>query len=338
MDNKNSQFMKLAINKAWKYQLLTYPNPAVGATVVRNNEVLSVEAHKKSGYSHAEVLALKSAYLNKYPNSELQYLELSKDIHNFLLNHHNGFFNDCEIYVTLEPCNHLGKTPACAILLESIKIKKVFIGTLDPNSEASGGLQRLKNANIDVEVDISKDLTDQLLYPFIKWNNDQFVFYKLAMREDGSIDGGYITTKDSLKIVHEIRTKLDLMIIGGETVRTDRPTLDSRYATINKPVDILIYSNKKEFDRTIPLFGVKNRKVRISDEFEIDNKNFVMIEGGYKLLKSVKDKIDYLVVFISHKIKSDKIFNIEDLGFKKLYSYNINEFDEVVFFTTKKRG
>jgi len=59
----NKKFMQLAIDKAWKYQLLTYPNPAVGATVVKDGKVLSVEAHKKAGMPHAEVLALKVAYL-----------------------------------------------------------------------------------------------------------------------------------------------------------------------------------------------------------------------------------------------------------------------------------
>ena len=336
MSNLNSQFMKLAINKAWKYQLLTYPNPAVGATVVKNNKVLSVEAHKKSGDSHAEVLALRSAYLTQYPESELKYINNSKDIHNFLLNEHKDFFKNCEIYVTLEPCNHIGKTPACAMLLESIQISKVYIGTLDPNNKATGGLQRLQNANIETTIDVCKELTDELLFPFRKWNQESFKFFKLAMREDGSVDGGYITTKDSLKLVHEIRTKLDLMVIGGQTVRDDRPTLDSRYATINKPADILIYSNKNSFDNTIPLFSIKNRDVSISNKLELNNKNFVMIEGGYNLLESIKDKIDYLVVFISHKIKAKKYFNIEDLGFKKVYSYNINEFDEMVFYTINR--
>ena len=119
--------MLLAIQEAWKYQLLTYPNPAVGATVVKNNQVLSVSAHKESGSSHAEVLALKEAYLTKYPNSELKNINESNKIHKFIILNHNNFFHDCEIYVTLEPCNHIGKTPACAMLLESIKSKKYIL-------------------------------------------------------------------------------------------------------------------------------------------------------------------------------------------------------------------
>jgi len=324
--------MKLAIKEAWKYQLLTYPNPAVGATVVQNNQVLSVEAHKVSGSSHAEVLALKEAFLIKYPSSDLKNINDSKEIHEYLSQNHNGFFQDCEIYVTLEPCNHIGKTPACAMLLESIKIQKVYIGTIDPNENASGGYERLKNAKIDVEVDICKNDTDKLLYPFFKYQSGHFNFFKIAMREDKSITGGYITTQDSLNLVHNIRTKIDLMVIGGNTVRTDRPTLDSRFSILKKSSDILIYSSKNNFDKTIPLFKVPNRKVTISSSLDlIKNKHFVMIEGGYNLLSELINKIDYMMIFISHKIKSEKINSTKFIGFKKEYSYYLNEYDEVVF-------
>ncbi len=331
MSNKNSQFLQLAIKEAWKYQFLTYPNPAVGSCVIRNNEIISVEAHQEAGLPHAEVNALKSAYLTKYPNSQIKNLVHSNDIHNFLINNHNNFFKDCEIYVTLEPCNHIGKTPACAMLLESLEIKKVVIGTLDPNNEASGGKKRLEDAGINVEVLDDIDCNN-LLLPFIKWQKKNFKFFKMAMREDGTVTGGYITTQDSLNLVHNIRTKIDLMVIGGETVRTDRPTLDARFALENRSPDILIYSNSKNIDKTIPLFNVKNRDVTINNNLELLNKNnFIMIEGGYNLLEIIKDKIDCLIIFISHKEKKNKQFDIESLGFKKVHTYMINQFDEIVF-------
>lgn len=330
----NEKFMQLAVDKAWRYQFLTYPNPAVGATVVKKGMVLSLEAHKQAGHPHAEVLALKEAYLTKYPRSPLKDLEESIDIHNFLYKNHNDFFKDCEIYVTLEPCNHMGKTPACAMLLERIKIKKVYIGTLDPNEKASGGLQRLQNNGVEVETGILKDKTDELLYPFSQWQKNSFVFFKLAMREDGSVDGGYITTKDSLELVHKIRTKLDLMVIGGETVRIDRPTLDARFAQNNIAPDILIYSNKKDssFDKTIPLFNVKNRQVKICNNLDILNdKKFVMVEGGINLLKALKERIELFMIFISHKKGYNNKFEPKICGLKKIHSYFINDTDEVLF-------
>ncbi len=325
-------YMLLAIDKAWRYQFLTYPNPAVGATVVCKNKVLAVEAHQEAGNAHAEVLALKEAYLTNYPNSKLQYITESKKIHDYLILNHNGFFHDCEIYVTLEPCNHVGKTPACAMLLESILIKKVYIGTMDPNVNAAGGYERLINAKIDVEINILKEKTDKLLYPFLKYQSGHFIFFKMAMREDGSVTGGYITTQDSLNLVHNIRTKIELMVIGGNTIRIDRPTLDSRFSSSKKSSDLLIYSSKNNFDKSIPLFQVPNRKVTISSSLElIRKKNFVMIEGGYTLLSKISNDIDYMMIFISHKIQYEKENIIQFQGFETEYSYYLNEFDEVIY-------
>ena len=86
-------FMSLAIAEAWKYQGLTYPNPAVGCCVVgQNSQILSVEAHQKAGNPHAEVEALKSAYFKLTNNSEILQLTKSSDIHIFLLNNHNNLF------------------------------------------------------------------------------------------------------------------------------------------------------------------------------------------------------------------------------------------------------
>jgi len=326
----NKTYITKAINEAWKYQFLTYPNPAVGACVVKNNKILSTQAHKLAGMPHAEVNAIKEAFLKLNYNEKLSSLISSNDIHDFLINNHNNIFNSCEIYVTLEPCNHIGKTPSCANLLKELKFKKVYIGTLDTNNNASGGVSTLKNCGIEVVILNDKRCID-LLSPFSLWQKDKFTFFKLAMREDGSVDGGYITSQDSLNLVHEIRTKLDLLIIGGNTVRIDRPTLDSRFAKTNKPCDILIYSKSKEFDKSIPLFNVPNRKVIISDNIKNIKSDFTMIEGGFSLLKTLKNDIDMLMLFISHKQKSKNKFNIEEDGFKILYSYYINEYDEILF-------
>jgi diaminohydroxyphosphoribosylaminopyrimidine deaminase/5-amino-6-(5-phosphoribosylamino)uracil reductase len=329
---KENNFMLQALQEAWKYQFLTYPNPAVGACVVKDGEVLSVEAHHEAGLAHAEVNALKSAYLKFYPDSKLQDITLSHDIHNYLIKNHNNIFHSCEIYVTLEPCNHTGKTPACANLIKELGLKKVYIGSLDPNVEASGGTATLQNGNIKYEVGVLKEECDALLYPFKKWQVDKFRFFKLAIREDGTCDGGYITSQDSLNLVHEIRTKLDLLIIGGETVRVDRPTLDTRFVKVKNPSDILILSRNNDFDRTIPLFNIPNRKVIIDSTYTKINQKFSMVEGGYNLLKLLKNDIDMLMLFISHKeIKKEK-FDMESLGFKKLYSYYLNEVDEIVFY------
>ncbi len=328
----HEQYLDLAITKAWTYELLTYPNPAVGAVIVENDKILSVEAHKKSGKPHAEVLALKEAYIKKYPNSILKTIVSSQDIHSYLIKNHNDCFKNCTIYVTLEPCNHIGKTPSCAMLLRSVGIKKVYIGVKDPNRLAAGGIDTLKKSNI-VTILLNSKKAQKLLDPFIKWQKNQFIFFKLAIKEDGSHTNGYITTKQSLKWVHKIRTKIDLLVIGGQTVRIDRPTLDSRFIDTNKAPNICIYSKNKNFDKTIPLFNIPNRDLCISDNLDIlKDKNFIMIEGGYNLYRSLKNKIDYLVLFVSSKDKTKNKIDIEKtFGLKIVFSYAINQYDTIIF-------
>jgi diaminohydroxyphosphoribosylaminopyrimidine deaminase/5-amino-6-(5-phosphoribosylamino)uracil reductase len=333
---KTNIYLQKAISKAWQYQFLTYPNPAVGACVVKNNEILSIEAHKEAGKPHAEVEALKYAFLKYNPNSKLKDLTISSDIHNFLIKNHNGFFKDCSIYVTLEPCNHIGKTPSCALLLQKLQPKKVIIGALDTNKIASGGIAQLKKANIEVEVLNDEDSLN-LLLPFLKWQKSNFKFFKIALRDDGSYKDGYITTQDSLNLVHNIRTKLDIMVLGGETIRTDRPTLDSRFSINKKASDIFIYSRRRDFDKTIPLFDVKNRNITISNDLELlDKYNFIMFEGGLNLLEQLKNKMDMVMLFISHRQKLEKIFSYKKFGFKKIYSYFINKQDEIIFMVNNK--
>ena len=325
-------FISQAIKKAWEYQLLTYPNPAVGACVVRDGEILSVAAHNEAGSPHAEVLALKEAYIASYPDSPLISLHNSWDIHSYLATHHGDFFHTCEIYVTLEPCNHYGKTPPCVSLLQNVGIARVVIGSKDPNQVASGGFESLQKYGIKTDIGVMKEECDVLLLPFVLWQKKRFWFFKLAIREDGSCDGGKITTQESLSYVHTLRTKIDMLIIGGNTVRTDRPTLDSRFVPQGRPCDVVIYSQNHLFPNDIPLFSVPKRSVVVSDSLEsYHTKNFVMIEGGWSLLESLRDSYDMLVLFIASKKESLERFNIETIGFKELYSRQINEHDRIVF-------
>ncbi|MFW2569158.1 riboflavin biosynthesis protein RibD, partial [Aliarcobacter butzleri] len=91
------------------------------------------------------------------------------DIHQFLLQNHNGYFNDCEIYVTLVPCNHIGKTPSCANLLKELKPKRIIISVKDTNKQATGGLETHKNENSDVTIGILEKDGLNLILPFICW-------------------------------------------------------------------------------------------------------------------------------------------------------------------------
>ncbi|MFY4759885.1 bifunctional diaminohydroxyphosphoribosylaminopyrimidine deaminase/5-amino-6-(5-phosphoribosylamino)uracil reductase RibD [Aliarcobacter butzleri] len=327
-------YMRLAIDEAWKHQLLTYPNPAVGCVIVKNQRLLAVEAHKEAGMPHAEVNALKTAYLKDNPNSILKTKNSSFDIHQFLLQNHNGFFNDCEIYVTLEPCNHIGTTPSCANLLKELKPKRVIISVKDPNKQATGGLETLKNENINVTLGILEKDGLNLILPFISWQNKSCIFFKMAQTLNGSIDGK-ISSNRALAYVHTLRDKIDLLVIGGNSVRIDKPTLDTRYIQGKNP-DIFIYSKNKVFDTNIPLFKIPNRKVLISDDlYKLLDYKFIMIEGVYNLLDKLKERIDFFILIISPKIrKGQNALNEIDLDFEIIHENFIGE-DKIVFLKRK---
>lgn len=327
-------YMKLAIDEAWKYQLLTYPNPAVGCVIVKNGELLAIEAHKQSGQAHAEVNALKAAYLNKYPNDVLKTKKTSQEIHEYLLKNHNGFFEECEVYVTLEPCNHIGKTPSCAMLLKELKPKRVVIGHEDINIKATGGINSLKSVNIDITLGCMKKEAYDLLYPFIKWTQGTFVFYKMAQTLNGSIDGK-ISSNQALAYVHTLRDKADLMLIGGNTVRNDKPTLDARYVAGRAP-NIMIYSKNKIFDKNIPLFKVPNRDVIITDDlFKLLDYKFVMVEGIYNLMEAIKERIDYIILLVSPKIrKGQNALNEIDMDFEIVHENYIGN-EKIVYLKRK---
>ncbi len=291
--------MALAVDAAWAFQGLTFPNPAVGAAVVdEHGAVLAVDAHRKAGEPHAEVLALQQAFVRLGGDRSILSLHDAFDIHDYLKKHHARRFENCTVYVTLEPCAHTGKTPSCAGLLEAVGVRKVVIGERDPNAEAAGGAARLENAGIEV-ADASTEGTRNLLRPFRIWQTRAFVTFKWAQRLDGTVDGGIVSGEASRRFVHAMRDAADLLVIGGNTVRTDRPTLDARMVGGRAP-DILIVSRRDDFDRTIPLFGVEGRRVTVSGDLSsIEGYRNVMVEGGPGLFASLKERCDMFLCFVA---------------------------------------
>lgn len=291
--------MRLALDAAWQYQGLTYPNPAVGCVVVQNGAVISIGAHAKAGGPHAEVVALKEAYMALSIDRGIEKLEKADEIHDYLLKHHNGIFLFCEIYITLEPCTHVGKTPSCAALIQKMRPKKVYISHYDPNPEATGGAHALISSGIDVEYGICEEEGKALLEPFMKWSEKNFVLFKWAQRLDGTVDKGVISDESSRRRVHEMRNLCDLIVIGGNTLRTDRPTLDARLVDGKAP-DVLVYSKEKGFDRSIPLFDVKSRKVYVESSFDrLKEYKNILIEGGPQMFAASRDIVDSYLCFLS---------------------------------------
>ncbi len=295
--------MDLALKAAWDYQLLTFPNPAVGAVCIGSSgEILSIGAHKKAGGPHAEVYALRDAYSVLCGDTALEQCDDSAHIHDYLRSHHNGCFESVTMAVTLEPCAHTGKTPSCAMLIRDLGIKKMTIACKDPNPMAAGGSNFLKEAGIECVLDVMKTQGENLLAPFVAWQNKPFVFFKWAQRLDGTVDGGIISSAVSREHVHSLRDKCDLIVIGGNTVRSDRPTLDSRMVNGKAP-DVLIYSNQSHFDLSIPLFNVPNRRVYIESSLDrINDYKLVMIEGGGEMMEATVGICDWYVCYIAPKL------------------------------------
>jgi len=310
-------YMQLALDEAWKYQLLTYPNPAVGAVVVCDGKILSIQAHQKAGSSHAEVLALVRAY------EAMQGLKVDFDpmdamlAHAFLLSLPDGFFGKCEIYVTLEPCSHEGKTPSCASLLQALGLKRVIIGTQEPIKGHGGGADMLPN----VTVGILEEKCKRLIEPFVIWQERAFVLFKLAQTANGRIGGGTISCEASRKHMHHIRSLAARLLIGGNTVRIDRPTLDARLVGGKAP-DVTIYTNHFGMDLSIPLFGVPDRSVNLLNTINTAKlpRGIVMVEGGKGMLKVMRHQMDWMLIYQAPKLSSNEISYNVDIDLEILHT------------------
>ncbi len=310
-------YMQLALDKAWEYQGLTYPNPAVGAVVTFDGKILALAAHQKAGTSHAEVLALLSAY-ETLSNTHIDFNPKdAKKAHTFLLKLPKDFFSQCSIYVTLEPCSHEGKTPSCASLLQSLALSRVVIGIKDPIEGHDCGMQKLENATIGVLEEACKALIE----PFMVWQKRAFVLFKLAQTSNGRIGGGYLSSQTSLVHVHQLREVCDTLLIGGNTVREDRPTLDCRFTTGEAP-DVMIYTKEDNFDRDIPLFHVESRVVSIGNDLDFLTKpSFVMVEGGEGMLNALKKKIDWMLIYQTPKLSTNNLTYNTTMNLEFLHQY-----------------
>ncbi|MDZ5711920.1 bifunctional diaminohydroxyphosphoribosylaminopyrimidine deaminase/5-amino-6-(5-phosphoribosylamino)uracil reductase RibD [Jeotgalibacillus haloalkalitolerans] len=205
----DEKWMKTAINLASAAQGQTSPNPAVGSVVVKDGRVVGMGAHLKPGEAHAEVYALQMAG-----------------------SHAEG----STIYVTLEPCSHFGKTPPCADLIIEKKVKRVVIGSVDPNPKVSGtGIGKLKKAGIDVTTGVCQTETDKLNEYFfyaMKYKKP-FITLKTAMSLDGktatnSGHSKWVTGRAAREDVHRDRHMHDAILVGVNTVKRDNPSLTVR--------------------------------------------------------------------------------------------------------------
>lgn len=209
--SSKEDFMACAIELATKGKGKTAPNPCVGAVLVHNGEVVAGGWHTKYGSLHAERECLAAARDKNIDPTGMT------------------------MYVTLEPCNHHGKTPPCTQALIDANIGTVVIGTRDPNPVAAGGVERLREHGIEVTIGVLEQECKDLIADFLLWQRTHSTFniIKMAATLDGKIASRFrkpeaVSSPESFAKVHELRSYVDAVVIGGGTFYADNPSLTCR--------------------------------------------------------------------------------------------------------------
>jgi len=183
----------------------TYPNPIVGAVLVRDGEVAGEGWHQRKGEAHAEVIALEAA---------------------------GDRARGATLFVTMEPCTHHGSTPPCTDAVLAAGVAKVVAGSLDPNPAAQGGLEVLRKAGVEVEHANSFAARAQN-EAWRTWvaGTRPFVILKLALTVDGRVatpGARWVSGEEARRRVHQLRAEVDAVAVGMGTVRADEPQLTAR--------------------------------------------------------------------------------------------------------------
>lgn len=290
MNRKNGDFlsydekyMRLAMQLAGNAIGRTSPNPLVGAVIVKDNRVVGCGWHRKAGTPHAEVHALNQAG------------ELAQG---------------ADVYVTLEPCAHYGKTPPCAKALVEAKVKNVYGGLLDVNPKVAGkGFKILEDAGIHVEYGFLQDELRKQNEVFFKWieHKKPFIVLKAAMTLDGKIatatgQSKWITNETSRAYGYKLRDIYDGIMVGINTVIEDNPMLTARVDGGKNPIRIVVDSSLK-IDINANVVQDKSAKTIIATTDKADKD---------KILKLQAQNVDVIVVDKDEndKVDIEKLLNI----------------------------
>ena len=320
--NVNEKFMRLALNLARKGIGMTSPNPPVGAIIVKGDRILGRGYHKKAGGPHAEVFAIRQA---------------------------QDAARGARLYVTLEPCCHFGKTPPCTDAIIKSGIDEVIVSCLDPNPlNNRKGIKRLRKSGIKVTVGVLEEEANRIIEPFKKYITKGLPFVSLKMAEtlDGKIatisgDSKWVTGEPARNYVHKLRSEVDAVMVGVNTVLRDDPLLTCRSgkkphrqpiriivdSKLRLPSQMKVFSNHSPViiaavtdspKRKVEAFEKKGVRIltireksgkvdlralmkRLAKEFGITN---LMIEGGGELAASALNEglVDKCLFFISPSI------------------------------------
>jgi diaminohydroxyphosphoribosylaminopyrimidine deaminase / 5-amino-6-(5-phosphoribosylamino)uracil reductase len=328
------KYMRAALDLAKKGEGRTSPNPMVGAVIVSSGKIIAKGYHLKAGFPHAEAMAIKN--LKRARRGSV-------------------------MFVNLEPCDHYGRTPPCTEAIIKSGITKIYIAMKDPNRINSGrGIRKLRQAGIDVHVGICGEEAAFINRAYVKFitRGIPYLTVKLAQSLDGktaAFDGTskWISSANSRRYVKKLRSSMDAVMVGVNTVLKDDPTLlaqnrsgkkvarivldskcripeDSRLvATAKKAPLILVTTSSAPVKRTariarkegVDVVFAKSRKGRVDLKdlmFRMAERGIVSImsEGGGELAGALVDGglADEFIFFIAPKILGGKRTSIAGKG------------------------
>lgn len=257
-----------------------YPNPTVGAVVVRDGRPVGEGATEAYGGRHGELVALDAARERA---------------------------RGATLYLTMEPCTHHGRTPPCVDAVLAAGVARVVAGSLDPNPAAAGGLARLREAGVDVD-EAAGELGRRARAQNEAWRTwvgerRPFVTLKLAVTLDGRVvvpGRRWVSGEESRRRVHELRARSDAVAVGAGTFRADAPRLDARDVAAGRQPRRLVFGRGPlpagaELDLVTGPLLVALR--RLADE----GVQSLLLEGGPTLATAFLDAalVDKLVLFVA---------------------------------------
>jgi diaminohydroxyphosphoribosylaminopyrimidine deaminase/5-amino-6-(5-phosphoribosylamino)uracil reductase len=307
-------YMRLALREAKKGIGKTSPNPCVGAVVVKNDKVVGKGYHKRAGTPHAEIHALREAGKRA---------------------------KGATLYVTLEPCNHEGRTPPCTEAVLRAGISRLVIGMLDPNPGVTGGgADRLASEGLAVLSGILERECREINLPFIKHTITglPWVIMKAGISIDGKIaaepgQSTRITGKYSLRRLHTLRNQVDAILIGINTALVDNPSLTTRLhgkgagSKLEKAGVVV---------KTVPVSkGALNLKAVLT-ELGRAQITSVLVEGGSKVHGSFLQAglVDQILLFVAPRILGDQGVPLATFSKKK----KVDESRQFKIISTRRHG
>ncbi len=295
MINREELYMQRCFDLARLGKTRTSPNPIVGALLLNDGKIIGEGYHEKFGFSHAEVNAVNSVTDSNKP-----------------------IIKDSELFVSLEPCNIVGNTPACTNLIIKEQISKVNLSVIDKTEGVNhSGIDKLRSHNIDVQTDVLEQEGARLAgerNTFVS-KKRPYIILKWAESADGFMGQNdkqvWLTNDFSKRLVHKWRSESTAIMVGTNTAATDNPTLTTRLYPGSSPLRIVIDKSLK-LEPTMNIFNkdaqtwvmndsndkhtehIRQIKVPVGVDY-IDhlcamlfeeNKSSLLIEGGRKLLNA----------------------------------------------------